>query len=274
MSNLSRRFCGMHYARPRKAASTLSFPYSPKNQANRMLYSDEFLETFATDPIAATKEACRMALAALREGSGWSISELEAVEEADVLMVELQAADLLPASYDPAPMEADRPRRDRAAVVVAALRELFSACERLEIQARKEALATRIRLGLGSQFAYEFAPADIERIQKLLNELRDYVSTATGFKADHQRRILARLESLQSELHKRVSDLDRFWGLVGDAGVVLAKLGNDAKPIVDRVREIADIVWNTQGRAEQLPSSAKPPQIGYESGESRDGTEA
>ena len=55
--------------------------------------------------------------------------------------------------------------------------------------------------------------------------------------------------------------MDRFWGLIGDAGVVVGKLGNDAKPIVDRIREIADIVWRTQSRAEELPSGTKLPQL-------------
>jgi hypothetical protein len=78
--------------------------------------------------------------------------------------------------------------------------------------------------------------------------------------------LLSRLEKLQSELHKRVSDLDRFWGLVGDAGVVLGKLGTDAKPIVDRVREIAQITWKTQSRTEELPSNISNPMIGFEDG--------
>jgi hypothetical protein len=239
-----------------------------------MLYTDDFLETFSTDPISATKAACREALGALRNGTGWSPPELEAMEEADVLMRELESASILPAPYRPVQLDQNASRVERASSVVTALNELVAACEKLEVDARKEALATRIRIGLGTTFSYEFAPADLERVQKLLNELRDHVSQSTHFEPDHQRRILSRLESMQRELHKRVSDLDRFWGLVGEAGVVMAKLGNDAKPIVDRVREIADIVWNTQGRAEKLPSSAKPPQIGYESGEARDDAEA
>ena len=60
---------------------------------------------------------------------------------------------------------------------------------------------------------------------------------------------------------QKVSDLDRFWGLIGDAGVVLGKLGNDAKPFVDRIREIADIVWQTQSRAEELPSGTSLPSL-------------
>ncbi len=108
-------------------------------------------------------------------------------------------------------------------------------------------------------FYYEFSDSEIEQIQKLLNELRDLIAGSDKFEEDHKRRLLNRLEKLQSELHKRVSDLDRFWGLVGDAGVVLGKLGTDAKPIIDRIRELAGIVWKAQGRSEKLPSDSDFP---------------
>lgn len=85
------------------------------------------------------------------------------------------------------------------------------------------------------------------------------ISGSNKLEDDHQRRLLAKLEKLQSELHKKVSDLDRFWGLLGEAGVVSGKLGRDAKPIVDRIREIAEIVWRTQARSEQLPSASEFP---------------
>ena len=67
---------------------------------------------------------------------------------------------------------------------------------------------------------------------------------------------------MQQELHKCMSDLDRFWGLVGDAGVVLGKFGTDAKALVDRIREIAGIVWRTQAFAEELPTDTKNLLIG------------
>ena len=60
-------------------------------------------------------------------------------------------------------------------------------------------------------------------------------------------------------MHKKISNLDRFWGLIGDAGVAIGKFGNDAKPIVDRIKEIADIVWRNQARSEELPSGTKIP---------------
>lgn len=108
-------------------------------------------------------------------------------------------------------------------------------------------------------FGYEFTDGDLKRIQTLLNELRDYIHDSKEFDANHKERILNRLEKLQEELHKRVSSLDKFWGLVGDAGVAIGKFGKDAKPFVDRIREITQIVWNTQARAEELPSGMELP---------------
>lgn len=108
-------------------------------------------------------------------------------------------------------------------------------------------------------FTYEFSEGDLTIIQKLINELRELLISSELFTADHKRRLLKRLEKLQSELHKKVSDLDRFWGLIGDAGVVIGKFGQDAKPFVDRIKEIADIIWRTQARSEELPSGSHIP---------------
>lgn len=125
-------------------------------------------------------------------------------------------------------------------------------------------LRRQFQSALGVQFVYEFSQGDLEKIQALINELRVQISSSELFDKDHQHRLLKRLERLQAEMHKRVSDLDRFWGLIGDAGVALGKFGNDAKPIVDRITEIADIVWRTQSRAEELPSNTPSPLLGHD----------
>jgi hypothetical protein len=52
-----------------------------------------------------------------------------------------------------------------------------------------------------------------------------------------------------------MSNYDRFHGLIGDSGILLGKFGQDAKPFVDRVREILSIVWLSQARTEELPSN-------------------
>ena len=60
-----------------------------------------------------------------------------------------------------------------------------------------------------------------------------------------------------------MSSLDKLWGLIGDVGVALGKFGKDAKPIVDRIREITMITWRTQARAEELPSATPLPLLSH-----------
>jgi hypothetical protein len=125
-----------------------------------------------------------------------------------------------------------------------------------------ESYKSRYANVLKASFAYEFSQGDLDRVQALVNEIREHISANADLDDEHKQRLLKRLELLQSELHKRVSDLDRFWGLVGDAGVVMGKLGTDAKPIVDRIKEVAEIVWKTQARTEELPSDSGNPVLG------------
>ena len=114
---------------------------------------------------------------------------------------------------------------------------------------------------LDKGFFYEFTDGDLKRIQQIINELRDQIVESDLFEEDHRRRLLRRLEALQSEIHKKMSDVDRIWGLVGDAGIAIGKFGKDSKPFVDRILELSQIAWKTQARAEELPSSCVNPLI-------------
>jgi len=104
----------------------------------------------------------------------------------------------------------------------------------------------------GKVVFYEFTTGDFDRVQALINELRDLITKSKAFEKGHKKRLLKRLENLQGELHKKMSNLDMLWGLIGDAGVVLGKFGEDAKPFVDRIGEILKIVCQTQAKAENL----------------------
>lgn len=123
-------------------------------------------------------------------------------------------------------------------------------------------LKNRLVQRLSGGFYYEFSEGDLSKIQSLINELREKISASTDFDPNHRQRLLKRLEAIQREIHKKVADMDRLWGLVGDAGVAMGKFGENAKPIVDRIKEIAEIVWRTQARAEELPSGSSFPLLG------------
>ena len=225
-----------------------------------MQFSANFLNRVRDEPISGVIQICDKTLSALSpkyKMGIWSDEERQIIFEAYALTAEIIDAQLLPIEITYPEIGAS-PNTDCLAIA----EWLRSLRNRLSGEASKlkvGALRSKFRASLGVSFAYEFSQGDLDRVQQLINELREHISGATHLEDEHRQRLLNRLEKLQGELHKRVSDLDRFWGLVGDAGVVLGKLGKDAKPIVDRVREIADIVWRTQSRAEELPSGTQLP---------------
>ena len=108
-------------------------------------------------------------------------------------------------------------------------------------------------------FSYEFLDSDYNRLQELINEIRTLTSESGQIEEKHKRRLLRKIEALQQELHKRMSNLDAFWGLMGEAGVALGKFGQDVKPLTDRVCEILQIVYRTQARANELPVGREKP---------------
>ena len=110
-------------------------------------------------------------------------------------------------------------------------------------------------IALENVFHFEFSEGDLERIQQLINELRDLISKTKELKQKHKQRLLSKLEKLQSEFHKTVSDLDRVWGFIIEASIVLGQAGENIKPMVDRIRELIGIIWPTQTRAYDLVSS-------------------
>lgn len=110
-------------------------------------------------------------------------------------------------------------------------------------------------------FNYKFTDGDLTKIQTLINELRTLIVESELFDPKHKERLLDKLERLQKELYKKMSSLDKFWGLIGEAGIVLGKFGEDAKPFVYIIKQIAQIVWRTQANAEELPSGSSLPSL-------------
>jgi len=108
----------------------------------------------------------------------------------------------------------------------------------------------------GELFCYEFSEPEIEEIQRHLDTLKDLISGADELEPPHKKRLLRRLEQLRAELNKTVSDLDRFWGLIGDARVVIQKIKKDnnrAQKTLNTIWLIAKIVFTAQQIAHQLP---------------------
>jgi len=223
-----------------------------------MLFTDEFIDSLKDDPIKGAIKICEIAFQDLNAKSSRNSSDHERLIEVCALLTELIESELLPVGELPKFSLNGNVQQD-CSNIIDFVTNVRDECKLMFSQLELQSKRSRFKAALGTPFCYEFSQGDMNRVQLLVNQIRDLISSSENLEADHQRRLLMRLEKLQSELHKRMADLDRFWGLIGDAGVVLGKLGTDAKPVVDRVKEIADIVWQTQSRAEELPSGTNPP---------------
>ena len=223
-----------------------------------MLFTDDFIESLKDDPIKGALEICRIAYIGLPSLINCTGSNHERLIEVCALLTELIESKLLAVDGSPQ-FTLSGVITDDCKNIIGFVEHVNQKCKLQASQLELQSKRSKFKATLGTSFCYEFSQGDMDRVQLLVNQIRDLIASSENLETDHQRRLLMRLEKLQSELHKRMPDLDRFWGLIGDAGVVLGKLGTDAKPVVDRVKEIADIVWQTQSRAEELPSGTSPP---------------
>lgn len=228
-----------------------------------MLFNEEFLDSLANDPIAGIMKICSIVINSQSNEPEWSAEGYVNLLEAFTLLSEMSEAKLLPFKHVFPIISSTLDLDEKCGRIYSSIVEIRKKCE-ADLEAIDVGkLRAKFKIALGAGFKYEFSQGDLEKVQELINELRQEVSSCDKLVYEHKARLLKRLEALQSELHKKISDLDKFWGLIGDASVVMAKIGNNAKPIVDRVREIADIVWRTQTRAEELPSGTTLPHMGH-----------
>lgn len=223
-----------------------------------MLFDEAFITELKEDPIGGVVAICNRVYKEMDDNRNeWYNSDYEVLTEAFALIDSIIESGLI--SYDPQRPEITGEMPEDCRSIILYIRALETHFSSQATKLKFDRMKSTFKISLGSVFSYEFSQGDLSRIQSLINELREKIASSNHFEHEHQQRLLRRLEKIQTELHKRVSDLDRFWGLIGDAGVVLGKFGNDAKPLVDRIKEIAEIVWQTQSRAEELPSGTPIP---------------
>ncbi|AXX90079.1 hypothetical protein CKA55_04260 [Arcobacter suis] len=225
-----------------------------------MLFNEGFLENVREEPILSIVSAIELCMSKLDTSlQNWLQSEYDYLFETYSLVSVILESFNLQSAVEDISLEGNINKDCISLRNYLDLVQVEYAAKAKQISL--ETMKNRFHKEINNLFTYEFSQGDLDRIQVLINELRKEIKESNLFETKHQERLLKRLEKLQAEMHKKMSDIDRFWGLVGDAGVVLGKFGKDSKPFVDRIREISDIVWRTQSRAEELPSNTPSPTL-------------
>lgn len=220
------------------------------------MFTDDFLDSLPEDPKTALLAICNQFFS-LRGTVDDADLSLEAFA---IFQAYCDAHSLDYPLSDPTTSSNTRDMVSGVSNQFSSLRDTLN--DQVEMERSKKFLETsqdRFNGRFGVVFSYEFSENEHDRIQSLINELRNQISVAEQFESKHKARIMGKLEGLQREMHRHMSSLDQLWGVIGDAGVVLGKLGTEGKPFVDRVKEIIKITWEVQVRAEDLPTSTRLP---------------
>lgn len=221
---------------------------------------DAIIENIHSDPLQAAISTCDWVLDMVGQTREWGESEHGILLEAYALITAMEAAGLI--TYRSLPNNVEGDRNSSCGAISVFLTEVSREFEQQLSGHKLESLKKKFANIVSVSFAYEFSEGDVTRIQTLINELRELIAANDELEEQHKRRLLKRLEKLQAEMHKKMSDLDHFYGLAVEGSVMLKKVGGNLKPIVERIAEITKITWTTQARAEDLPSGSEPPLIG------------
>jgi predicted metal-dependent hydrolase len=130
--------------------------------------------------------------------------------------------------------------------------------EALNAKNALENARARYRHILGKGVIYEFSDEDFAKVQELVNRLREILTKSKDFEEEHRLRLLKKLETLQLELHKKMSNFDRFWGFFVDSSIAIRKFWENVEPFREDVKEIMRIVCKTQAKAENVQNFLPP----------------
>lgn len=226
-----------------------------------MIYSDEFLDSLPTNTVEAGKLMCKYYYdfeGSLDINSNIDDYYFDFIDAFVAIQEFVFANNML---TEGARTKLTESRSENINIVRQFVKSISERLNNLEGLNVLESARIKYKTHFANSFSYKFTDGDLKRIQTLINNLRDSINESPLFEDNHKTRLLGRLENLQKELHKKMSNIDVIYGFMGDAGVVLGKFGENAKPFIDMINEIIKIAWRTQATAEELPSSSSMPTL-------------
>lgn len=229
------------------------------------LFSHDFLADLKHEPVAGCLKVCSTVFGRLsKDDAAWTDSDHRLLCEAYAVVSALVEGGLLPVKLD-APAV-----RGRTADDCSALRQYLEQAVRLcrEVQTRQRLdqlkLSVRWSMGLGVQYA--FGATELKRLKELAHQMDAALVQGEALPDGLTQRLRARIARLLADLRPALPDMDRFWGLMGDARVIRASGNTQARQLAGWLGEMSDIVWHAQARAEGLPAVGHAPAVDFMQG--------
>ena len=120
------------------------------------------------------------------------------------------------------------------------------------------ARATIENPSLINTFLISLSSEEKGRIDDLLSEIRNIVRGSTAITDEFKRRLLKVVNNLQAELDKEYSDYRVFLDGMVEVSEVVGDVGENVKPLFDRVKELFGIADKVRKTKEALESPTTP----------------
>ncbi len=214
----------------------------------RRIFSEEYLNGLPKQPLLALARVCKD----IRLFHSTFTTETERIEKLDLYLEALGLMKVLAARVG---LEVQPP--EIAKLPSKNIENITRYCAELNEIARHHLAKLKVELAhakyaqlLGEGFSYHLTGEEVKEAQALLSELKQLVENNGGLKKEFKERLQRRLEELHFKIHLKISSLDPWWGLLGDACIVLRMAGEGANPIAERICSLVSLAWRIQVRNE------------------------
>jgi len=216
-------------------------------------FDEAFLESLPHDPAEACISICRQAIAFYRSRAS-DIGKRTLSDDHETYMTGLA---LLKAYTERHPHEFEDPLPKLSSSATENSRAILTYMDRLKGFMQQQVMEDQfdtLRVKYSAlldrgRSHYHFDEDAMRRIRRDIHLVREVLKDKSDLAEDQRQRIGARLGKLESELNRPDTDLDRFWGLIGEASLCAAKLGEGSELIDNGIRLILSIVWQAQCEA-------------------------
>lgn len=106
-----------------------------------------------------------------------------------------------------------------------------------------------------------------QEIQAILRQLHEAIQQTEDVTPEHKDRLLDRVNSLQREFDKAISDWDLALGKIGRLGMTVKKVCEDAKPILDPINKLIGIIDRVTSEDDKLPTAIEAAKFYLPAGE-------
>jgi hypothetical protein len=145
-----------------------------------MIFSDEFLVSLKNEPISGAAQLIQMTRNELVEDpTEWHDGDYDVLMEAYALLLELIESDILQIEGPKFVLTGQLPHD--CSVINTWLNQIDTHLAAESSKLKLQHLRSRFKTSLGTAFYYEFSQGDLEKIQALINQLRDLVAQSNHF---------------------------------------------------------------------------------------------